>query len=561
MPNNDKLVAAALAATRKKQASRPKVLSPQEQEAKRQKCAEDIFYFADTYCYIFDKQVEDWARLRLWPSQREAISLVLSSKYVIFMKARQMGWTWCMLVIALWMMVFHPIAKVLLFSQRDEDAAELIERLTGMYDRLPKWLKLTIAKQNEHEFELSNESNATAMPSSAGGRSRAATLVLADEADYMPNLSALVKAARPTINDGAGRLVILSTVNDETPGSYFQRVFKEALKGETEWKAMFFSWRAHPGRDQAWYDRECHNTMTLEGTLDSIWKEYPETVDQALAARSTDKRFPPFWIKYFSREVTQPLRFSSAPILPGLSVYVEAELGHAYGIGVDPAEGMQSSDDSVITVVDAVSKEEVAVLAGKFEPSTVADYAVDLSNYYNHAPILPERNNHGILFLDRIRKAHSEANIKSGEDGKQGWHTSHPSKTRLYTHLADDLMKETIRRVTKDATIELNSDLLPKLIHNPKTITQLASIESGDANKAPAAPDGMNDDYATGFVLAQECVYTPGTSSLQQVPYTGLYPQRDSPTRLPGQPPRNMDSRDSGLSWSDRMRINHGRKD
>jgi len=371
----------------------------------------------------------------------------------------------------------------------------------------------------------------------------------------MPDFAATLKAAQPTIDDGPGKMVVLSTVNDETPGSPFQKMIVEALKGLTEWKGLFFSWRAHPNRTQEWYDRKVSTAMTLFGSLDSVHKEYPESVEQALAGRSSSKRFPPLWIKHFSYECA-PIPFHTGLVLPGLSLYREVQDDQAYAVGADPAEGMQSSDDSVITVVDKETREEVAVLAGKIEPSTLADYAAALCEYYNNATLLYERNNHGILFGDRMRKAHLEVILKAGEDGKPGWHTSYPSKVKLYTH-AVEMMQNFIRMATGEAERELDPSFLPKIIHNPKTISQLESIESGDANKAPAAPDGFHDDYAMAWVLAQECAGVGAVSMVQG--HHNLWSQPALPAVLPqmalqgkGFPP--VSERDALAQWRRRGR-------
>lgn len=534
MPPDPRIVAATKTALEKTKA-RPRAPSRDGQRTETERCKTDIIYFIKTYCYLYDKAVADWIPFQLWPAQEELIITILDHKYVVILKSRQQGISWCAVVaIPLWLMIFHPIAKVLIFSQRDDEAADMIDRLRGMYKRLPAWMKPAITASNDHTFELDNESVANALTATAGGRSHAATYVAADEGDFIADTGSLVKAAKPTIDDGMGKMVVLSTVNDETPNSYFKNLFKGANKGGTEWKAIFLSWRANPRMTQTKYNALINDAKLLEGTVDSVWKEYPETIEQALAARSTNKRFPPFWISYFSEELLGLSFAGYAPVLPDLLIYREAQVGHSYGIGADPAEGKQSSDDSVLTVIDADTREEVAVLAGKYEPSTLADYAAQLSAYYNNAPILPERNNHGHVFIEHLRKFHPQTPLRNYiVDGKPGWHTSTQSKVRLYTHAVEILQKfinQTHPENEAGVRPQLDRELLPKIIHNPYTVEQLASIEAGDAtgqtNKAPAAPDGFHDDYAMGWVLAQMCVMV-ASSSMLQVPYTGLYPHRE----------------------------------
>src|SRR5262249_62432268 len=111
-----------------------------------------------------------------------------------------------------------------------------------------------------------------------------------------------------------------------------------------------------------------------------------------------------------------PLRW---PALPPLAVYASPQPARQYFIGADPAEGNPNSDDSALEIIDAERGEEVATLAGRFEPTVFADYAAQLAGWYNNAPVLCERNNHGHLVLARL--ADHGATLLCGRDGREGW--------------------------------------------------------------------------------------------------------------------------------------------
>src|SRR5215471_9120688 len=108
------------------------------------KCRKSFAYFCHTYCQILSDygQGGSWVPFHLWPEQRRVAELLQANRLVVVLKARQLGLTWLVLSFALWLMLFHPIATVLLFSRRDEEAADLLAvRLRGMHDRLPAWLQ------------------------------------------------------------------------------------------------------------------------------------------------------------------------------------------------------------------------------------------------------------------------------------------------------------------------------------------------------------------------------------------------------------------------------------
>jgi hypothetical protein len=170
------------------------------------KCRKSFVYFCDTYCHILSDygQGGNWVPFRLWPEQRRVAGLLQANHLVVVLKARQLGLTWLVMAYALWLMLFFPIATVLLFSRRDQEAVDLlVVRLRGLYERLPAFLKVrSFTTDNDHEWALANGSRALAFPSTAGD-SYTATLAVVDEADLCPDLDQLMRAVKPTI-DGAG---------------------------------------------------------------------------------------------------------------------------------------------------------------------------------------------------------------------------------------------------------------------------------------------------------------------------------------------------------------------
>jgi hypothetical protein len=506
--------------------SRPRPPSKAELDEERAKCAADAVYFINTYCMIYDSVTASWVPFKLWPAQIDALKLVMDNKYSIVLKARQEGLSWLLGdVYALWQMLFKPIAEVLIFSQRDDEAVKLLKRLKGTYERLPEWMQPGILVDNDHEFRLTNGSGAQALPATAGGRSNAATYVVIDESDFVEGLDSLITAAKPTIDAGQNKMVCLSTANKNTPNSYYQLLYKAARDGNNLWHSIFLSWRAHPGRTQAWYDAVCRDAMNTKGTLDDVYGEYPETDVQALSARELNKRFPPQWISKVSHE-RRPLElWGDVPPLPGLKIYKYREPGHTYGIGTDPAGGFTDGDWSVSTVVDADTKELCAVLAGKIEPTEFANHTADLAAYYYSAPVLFEMNNHGQAVMSQLKERHVTLRYGLNRSGLRGntpgWLTLERNKHMLY-----DVGAKVVQQCIEEA--RLTEQPVVPILFDFTTTAELASIDINEL----AAPEGQHDDHAMAWVLAQMCVYR-GTPSMFQVAHQGLWDKPSQPNTQP----------------------------
>jgi len=194
-------------------------------------CAGSPLYFLHRYARIYDALVGDWVSFALWPAQASTLQTFRDCKLVVVLKARQLGMTWLALGYALWRMLFHPAATVLLFSRRDDEAIDLLDfRLKGMYRRLPAWMRVRgVALDSKHEWTLSNGSRAKAMPTTAGD-SYSATFVLVDEADLVPDLDRLMASVRPTI-DAGGTLALVSRADKSKPNSLFKAIYRAAVAG------------------------------------------------------------------------------------------------------------------------------------------------------------------------------------------------------------------------------------------------------------------------------------------------------------------------------------------
>jgi len=465
------------------------------------KCKARPWYFVDQYCQIYDKVAAKWIPFELWRMQYWVLRDFHLYPQNLALKARQEGLSWLALSYnALYKMVFQPIAKIGVFSKRDDEAVYMLgeERLRGMYNRLPPFLQARrVTKADGHAFGLSNGSVARAFPTT-GGDAYAMTDVVLDEFDLVPDQNALMRAVKPTI-DGGGSMTIVSRADKDRPQTQFKKLYRGAstklvidrdstgvlrfTRTEREdgngWNAVFIPWYAHPGRTQEWYEGEKREIEDRTGSLDDLHEQYPETPEEALRAPTMSKRMAHKWlIKCYEKET--PLEdVPGAPSVPQLRVYRPPVPGGRYCVGCDPAEGNPTSDPTSLHVIDRGTGEECALLTGQFEPSMAGFYCDLLGKWYNNAPVMIERNNHGHAVLLWMSE-YSKLKVLPGDDRKPGWLSSSRGKALLYSRGADAF---------HDGWA---------VVHSESTYTQLASIEGSTLR----APEAQHDDEATSFLLA-----------------------------------------------------------
>jgi hypothetical protein len=460
-----------------------------EPEAELVACAAGPHYFLSNFACIYDPDRPDWIPFRLWPAQSAVLDQIWREMLSIVLKARQLGLSWLMLGYGLWEMIFRPPARFLCFSRRETDADYLLgrERLRGMIGRLPSWLLTAMnahpTNDATHSLCLANGSTAHAFPCNAGD-SYTATFALLDEYDLLTaeEQTKLLSAVKPTIDHG-GKMVVLSRADKSKPESPFKRLYRESQEGRGLWKPAFLSWSARPDRTPAWYERQKADSLARTGSLDSLHEHYPATDAEAMSPRSLDKRLPTEWLVRCYRPappLSGPFRSPfGPPTISGLTLYGLPVTGRRYIVGADPAEGNPTSDPSALTVLELNSGEEMASLAGRFEPATFAAYVHAVGQFFNHAPVMVERNNHGHAVLLWLRDNSSLYRLY-GHDGNPGWHTTTKGKSLLYDRAAEAI---------RDGEA---------IIHGLETFSQLASVEGSTQR----APQGQHDDRAVAFALA-----------------------------------------------------------
>jgi hypothetical protein len=480
-------------------------------EAELVACAASPHRFLSQHCRIYDPGVRDWILFGLWPAQADVLGQVRSAQLSVILKARQLGLSWLCLGYGLWEMVFRPPARFLCFSRREEDAGYLLghERFRGLLEHLPPWLLPAMQAVPTNDAKqtvfLANGSTAHAFPCNAGD-SYTATFALLDEFDLLSDAEQnhLLGSVKPTIEHG-GKMVLLSRTDKARPESPFKRLYREALTGGTAWRPTFLPWHARPDRDAAWYEALRRDCLGRTGALDDLHEQYPATDAEALAPRSLDKRLPAEWLGQ-CYQPRQPLADGSPgfrpPAVPGLRVYAPPHADRRYAVGADPAQGNPTSDDSALVVMEAVTGEEVASLAGRLEPAVFAAYIDAVGRWYNNAPVMVERNNHGHAVLLWLRD-NSPLRCLYGPDGQPGWNTTTKSKALLFDHTAENLRAAEV------------------LIHGLDTFTQLACIDGSTLS----APPGQRDDRAVAFALAVVgCIAVLTQQDDDVMPMGGLVP-------------------------------------
>jgi len=250
-----------------------------------------------------------------------------------------------------------------------------------MHANLPSWLKNTCIEDNKLSLRYKNGSQIKATSATAdAGRSEALSLLILDEAAFIPKVDDIWTASQQTLATG-GRAIVLSTPNGV--GNFFHKTWVAAEEGDSNFNFIRLPWDLHPERNQEWRDeqdkllgpsqaaQECDCDFISSGQTvvdGQILEWYKQTFCQEPAEkRGVDGNY---WIW----EYPNPNK--------------------TYVVSADVARG-DGSDYSALHVIDVDTLTQVAEYKGKITTKDFGNFCVQVATEYNDALLIVENNSIG----------------------------------------------------------------------------------------------------------------------------------------------------------------------
>jgi hypothetical protein len=342
-------------------------------EMEWRRCAQDERYFMTNYVFIpSEEDPRGRTRFELFDYQGDLLNTFTKNRFVIALKARQIGFTTLGMAHSLWLALFRPGANVLIVSQTQKSSNKNLAQARLGYQFLPAWMKERaprVISDNSSgmsfEFHDGMISHLKAAPATNGVfAGETATFVLWDEAalvDPAPLQEDVLRTLLPT-TDAGGSMLVVSTAR----GAYnrFAKTYRAAKSGASQFVAFFRPWTVSPfmrcSKDCGW----CSHGDGVSGPCNSkydgkrrefadqpwrFFQEYPSDDEEAfresgrprftgLPSETAFQDFPfrgdLVWrddkVIEFMPDETGPLRLST--LNPDPSAF--------YVIGADPSQGV-----------------------------------------------------------------------------------------------------------------------------------------------------------------------------------------------------------------------------
>lgn len=480
-------------------------ISAKKIKSESRKCKLDPRYFIKKYVKIVHP-LRGRIPFELYPFQEDLLEMYMGSQHLSILKARQLGISTLSAAYILWYMFFHEEKQVMVVAIKEKTAINVIKKVKKMYKSLPDWLKRLSQvgdKDNITEFELANGSRCFASTTnSSAGRSESLSLLVIDEAAFVPKLGELMKALGPTLSTG-GRAIVLSTPNGAQ--GWFYKNHIAAQNGKNDYAHVELPWHLHPEHDQEWFEKQ---KRLLNNSEQAIAQEHLCSFTATGDTVIQPKRMTQIEEGDEDRnaEIAEPL-YKTGPLTdhelggsprrdPGIWVWDDHSYMHEYIISADVARG-DGNDYSAFHVIDITSGEQVAEAQLKVDYGTFAGILVEWGTKYGNCPVIIENNILGSAVCEEIIRTDYN-NLYYTKRGKGTFHPRWEAEGRA-GYVPGVYMSSAVRPLVIAKFSEY--------IHSAKIRVRserLANEMRGFVwhnSKEQAAGDG-NDDLIMSFALA-----------------------------------------------------------
>ncbi|MHA6251957.1 DNA packaging protein [Oceanobacillus sp. CAU 1775] len=508
---------------------------------KLKKITQSFELFAKNFIYIVNTQNET-VPMKLNLAQQELTELMDSNRYTIINKARRAGISTLMLAKALFEAVTKENQSIIIVSYEGDSAKALFNILKSMNDNLPrdKYPDLFAETRRDNKSELLFWNGSRIVSTVAGykdiGRGMSITWAhLSEFAFWNGSQEEQLLSIEQALVDN-GRISIETTSNGI--GNYYYELYQKAKRGNSKYKSYFVPWY-HPfyreskkgeyDEAEQWYRAKYGKRLAkrdLEGDdkrlheqgadlrqlmwrdyklqdmkIEEFFQEFPSNDMQSFI--STNK-------SVFSQEkvleridyVMPDIPLKELDVVPdSLQKYIGKELKifhefnpkiKYYYAGVDVAHGSGNGDASTITIINEEGVEVASFGSNKLPVYQFVDVLYDLLMWYGQPMCAIERNNVGIVAIEKLRDEYHYMNLykeklfdqKGKRRSQLGFTTSHTSKPVLL-----EKFKEAF-------------ELGYILINDVETLQQMQIYQNVNNKMGNKQGEGNHDDKVISAALA-----------------------------------------------------------
>lgn len=358
--------------------------------------------------------------------QRDASPLMLSSRYIISKKRRQVGYSTLVGAYCLWRGLFFQSQIINVVSLKLQDSTTFLRRVKFIYDHLPVWMRQSKSEDMKTSITFQhNSSKITSLPLTENpARGETLSLLVLDEFAAMKNAKDVLAAGVPALAAGSmipftnttlpSQLFIISTYPENPIGNEYVRLLNTAREGADD---RFIVIDVDPVdipfyKEESWIKEQLDLLGPKRFAVEIMGEEPLDSENALLPSYILERMKPEDPIRcdfllpsdideegYYKdlNKVTKMMdEFDpSFNYLKGLWIWEDPKPDCEYAITCDVAKGAGGNNDAFI-VINIDTMEQAAEFANnKVDLETFKKIIEIVAKYYNMAKLSVENNSMG----------------------------------------------------------------------------------------------------------------------------------------------------------------------
>lgn len=376
----------------------------------------DVEYYAETYCKVWDKQNAKIIPFKLLPTQRRVLNGYEKHGKNIILKYRQGGISTVTEMFLSHMIISTPDIKIAVVANTVKLARKFLKETTDFIEHLPDFLKIRTTKNSAEHKIYSNKTEIMALAASKDGvRGFTPDVMVLDEAAFMENGSDFWQSALGSMGAG-GKIFMISTPNSHD--AVYYTTYEGALNKRNKFNLIEIRW---------WEDSRFNHDLKFKlndaDETSDIWiknKQGEKELDLVKCFELLKQGYKPYssWFEsqcagfdYNPRRIAQELEGSfigsggnlinqesiegqeaknvKAPLKcefrdKNFWIWKDPEPEKRYVMGVDASSG-NAEDYTGIQIIDIDTGEQVAEYQGRIKPEDLGDLVYQYAIKYNSA--------------------------------------------------------------------------------------------------------------------------------------------------------------------------------
>ena len=345
------------------------------------RCADDILYFANKYCYCLQGS-KGYQPITLRKYQEEMLNSYDENRFNVVLSCRQIGKTVIAAIFIMHNTIFNFDKNVGIAANKFQTAVEIMDKIKEMMNYLPFFMKPGVKTNNQALMSFSNGcriiAQATTKKSFIGYTIH--TLYLDEFAHVEPHvLDEFYENIMPTVSSMEDSKIIITS----TPNGYnkFYDIYQAAVEGKNSYHPIRVDWWEVPGRDDKWKEKMIADC----GGEDEFMRQYGNsflTTGNTLLSPDSLAKLQRGRIKYNYKDVAELDKYwedeyYNLKFHPDFDVNLLRDENEKWVLSIDLSEG-GGGDNSVINMFNLRLKNYTALL----EDLNNADKDIKKSDYF-----------------------------------------------------------------------------------------------------------------------------------------------------------------------------------